>query len=182
MLFWFSVRKGFLIFSNAFQGLWRRIFRILLKYHFLHVPPNSKMPFITPVKVKHPPFPAFTLFLCLVISIAIIVRQWLPESEAVLFHLGCCNKYHRSSSMCTAEIYFLTVRGAEKSKVKVNADSMTWEEPLSGSQEDCFQCTPTCQKRRGALPGLFCKSTLLPWGLYLWLNHIHWPHLLIPSP
>ena len=91
------LRKGFLIFSNAFQGLWRRTFRILLKYHFLHVPPNSKMPFITPVKVKHPPFPAFTLFLCLVISIAIIIRHWLPESEAVLFQVGCCNKYHQPS-------------------------------------------------------------------------------------
>ena len=103
-------------------------------------------------KKKHPPLPAFTLFLCLIISIEIIFRQLLPESEAVLFHLGCCNKYHRPSSMCTAEIYFLTVIGAEKSKIKVNADSITREEPLSGSQEDCFQCTPTCQKRGGALP------------------------------
>ena len=158
MLFWFSVRKWFLNFSNAFQGRWRRIFRILLKYHFLHVPPNTKMPLITPVKIKHPPLPAFTLFLCLVISIAIIVRLWLPESEAVLFHLGCCNKYHRPRNMWTAEIYFLTVIGAEKSKIKVNADSMTREEPLSGSQEDCFQCTPTSQKRGGALAGLFWKA------------------------
>ena len=161
MLFWFTVRKGFLIFSDAFQGLWRRTFRILLKYQFLHVPPNTKMSLITPVKIKHPLLPAFTLFLCLVISIAIIVRHWPPESEAVLFYLGCCSKYHRSSSMCTAELYFLTVIGAEKSKIKVNADSMTREEPLSGSQADCFQCTPTCQKRGGALPGLFCKSTVL---------------------
>ena len=35
VLFWFSVRKGILIFSNAFQGLWQRALRILLKYHFL---------------------------------------------------------------------------------------------------------------------------------------------------
>ena len=35
---------------------------------------------------------------------------------------------------------------------------MTREEPLSGSQEDCFQCTPTSQKRGGALAGLFCKA------------------------
>ena len=182
MVFWFSVRKGFLIFSNAFQGLWRRTFRILLKYHFLHVPPNTKMSLTTPLKIKHPPLPVFTLFLCLVISIAIIVRHWLPESEAVLFHLSCCNKYHRPSSMWTVEIYFLTVIFAEKSKVNLNADSMTREEPLSGSREDCFQCTPTCQKRGGSLPGLFCKSTLLPRRICLWLNHIHWPHLLRPSP
>ena len=182
MLFWFSVRKGFLIFSNAFHGLWRRTFRILLKYRFFHVPPNTKMSLISPVKIKHPPIPAFTLFLCLVISIAIIVRHWLSESEAVLFHLSCCNKYHRPSSMWTVEIYFLTVIGAEKSKVKLNADSMTREEPLCGSREDCFQCTPTCQKRGGSLPGLFCKSTLLPRRICLWLNHIHWPHLLRPSP
>ena len=140
------------------------------------------MSLITPVKIKHPQLPAFTLFLCLVISIAIIVRHWLPKSEAVSFHLGCCNKYHRPSNMWTAEIYFLTVTGAEKSKIKVNADFITREEPLSGSQEDCFQCTPTCQKRAGALPGLVWKRTPLPWGLWLWLNHIHRPHLLIPSP
>lgn len=107
MLYWLLIRKGFLIFSNAFQGLWRWTFRIILKYHFLHVPPNTKMS-LTPVKIKHPLLPAFTLFLCLVISIEIIIRQWLPESEAVLFHLGCCNEYHRPSSIWTAEIYFLT--------------------------------------------------------------------------
>ena len=133
VLFWFSVRKGILIFSNAFQGLWRRALRILLKYHFLHVPPNTMMSLISPVKIKHPPLPAFTLFLCLVISIAIIVRHWLPESETVLFLLGCCNKYHRPSSIWTAEMYFLTVIGAEKSRIKVNAESMTREGPLSGS-------------------------------------------------
>ena len=182
MLFLFSVRKGFLIFSNAFQGIWRRTFRILLKYHFLHVPPNTKMSLITPLKIKHPLLPAFTLFLCLVISIAIIVRHWLPELEVVLLHLSCCNKYHRPSSMWTVEIYFLTVIGTEKSKVKLNANSMTKEEPLSGSREDCFQCTPTCQNRGGSLPGLICKSTLPPWGICLWLNHIHWAPLLIQSP
>lgn len=169
-------------FLKCIPDLWRRTFRILLKYHFLHVPPNTKMSLITALKIKHPPLPAFTLFLCLVISIAIIVRHWLPESEAALFHLSYCKKYHRPSSMWTVEIYFLTVIRAEKSKVKLNADSMTREEPLSGSREDCFQCTPTCQKRGGSLPGLFCKSTLLPWGICLWLNHIHRPHLLIPSP
>ena len=84
--------------------------------------------------------------------------------------------------MWTVEIYFLTVIGAENSKVKLNADSMTREEPLSVSREDCFQCTSTCQKRGGSLPGLFCKCTLLPWRICLWLNHIPRPHLLRPSP
>ena len=139
------------------------------------------MSLISPGKIKHPPLPAFTLFLSLVLSIAIIFRYRLPESEAVLFHLSSCKKYHRQSIMWTVEIYFLTDIGAEKSKVKLNADSMTREEPLSGSREACFQCTPTSQKRGGSLPGLFCKSTLPPLGICLWLNHIHRPHLLIPS-
>ena len=91
------------------------------------------MSLITALKIKHPPLPAFTLFLCLVISIAIIVRYWLPESEAVLFLLGCYKKYLRPSSISTAEMYFLMVIGAEKSGIKVNADSMTREGPLSGS-------------------------------------------------
>ena len=109
--------------------------------------------------LKHPPLPAFTLFLCLVISIAIIVRHWLPESEAVFFLLGCCNKYHRPSSMWTVEIYFLTVIGAEESKVKLNADSMTREEPLSGSREDCFfSALPPVRREEGLSQACFARA------------------------
>ena len=60
--------------------------------------------------------------------------------------------------MWTVEIYFLIVIGAEKSKDKLNADSITKEEPLSGSREDCFQCTPTCQKRGGLSQACFARA------------------------
>ena len=117
------------------------------------------MSFISPFKIKHPPLPAFTLFLCLVMSIAIIVRHWLPESEAALFYLSCCNKYHRPSSMWTVEIYFLTVIFAEKSKVNLNADSMTREEPLSGSREDVFSALPPVRREEG--PSQVCLARVL---------------------
>ena len=116
------------------------------------------MSLITPVKIKHPPLPAFTLLLCLVIPIAIIVRHWLPESEAVLFHLSCCNKYHRPSSMRTVEIYFLTVIGAEKARVKLNADSMTREEPFLLQGRIVFSALPPIRREERFSQACFARA------------------------
>ena len=63
--------------------------------------------------------------------------------------------------MWTVEIYFLTDIGAEKSKVKLNADSITREEPLSGSREDCFECTRTCQREEGLSQACFARALFL---------------------
>ena len=140
-----------------FQTLWKWTYRILLKYHFLHFPPNTETSLITLVKIKHPSLSTSTPFLCLLISVALRIRHWLPESQSVLICLGSSNKPQTGWHINNRNL-FLTVVDAGKSKIRC-LEIPVWWGPLSGSRVHTSGVFSPVRRDKRTLSGLFYKDT-----------------------